>query len=362
MPHLMSTTNKTSEFSKDHLSPTDPQLSVITSFPNTIIPSDVPHSPYAFQVAGHGALLKLPGNKICKPFIPIEFDFYDSLRKCTSGLLPFTARYFGTIDLEFTDEQIKGWEQQVSMIENEQLGEDKKRNFEVSNDHLNPWSAKVTKIVIEKMQKSGRTAKKYLVLEDLTCKFIKPSILDIKLGTRQHGDDASAEKKKRHMAKCASTTSQPLGIRICGQLVYQPSHESYRHTDKYFGRKLTSNTIESNISEFFNNGYSFRKDALDKIILKLRELYRVMDKEQNHYRFYSTSLLLIYEGDLLAKEKEVDIRMIDFAHTFGLEEGEEQDDGYLFGLKNFIQLMENIQKSREMTSNSENIFSNSDIL
>jgi len=96
--------------------------------------------------------------------------------------------------------------------------------------------------------------------------------------------------------------------------------------------------------------------------LKLRELYRVMDKEQNHYRFYSTSLLLIYEGDLLAKEKEVDIRMIDFAHTFGLEEGEEQDDGYLFGLKNFIQLMENIQKSREMTSNSENIFSNSDIL
>jgi len=222
---------------------------------------------------------------------------------------------------------------------------------------LNPWSAKVTKIVIEKMknQQSGRTAKKYLVLEDLNYKFKKPSILDIKLGTRQHGDDASDDKKKRHMMKCATTTSQPLGIRICGQLVYQPLTQTYRHSDKYSGRKLTSDTIEPNIGEFFNNGTKFRKDSLDKIILKLKELCRVMEQEQNHYRFYSTSLLLIYEGNIDEKDKEVDIRMIDFAHTFELEEGIKQDDGYLFGLKNFVQLMENIQKSHETITDNSSI-------
>lgn len=51
-----------------------------------------------------------------------------------------------------------------------------------------------------------------MLLENITRQYHLPCILDLKMGTRQHGDDASDEKRHRQMAKCAASTSATLGM------------------------------------------------------------------------------------------------------------------------------------------------------
>ena len=51
----------------------------------------------------------------------------------------------------------------------------------------------------------------FMLLENITSRYHLPCILDLKMGTRQHGDDATDEKRHRQMAKCAASTSASLG-------------------------------------------------------------------------------------------------------------------------------------------------------
>ena len=59
----------------------------------------------------------------------------------------------------------------------------------------------------------------YIVLENVVTNFEHPSILDLKLGTQSHSDVMTEAKQKLHMERCASTTSESLGVRFSGMQV-----------------------------------------------------------------------------------------------------------------------------------------------
>jgi len=299
--------------------------------------------PFEYQIAGHGALLKLPGNKVAKPLIDREYWFYKTLEQ-NPCLRPFTASFFGTVEVEFTKDKVVEWIKEVQEAQARGNGENTKCEFDGKNVTVNPWSLKVTNANLGSMLKKDVLTKKYLILDDLTTKYKEPCICDLKIGTRQHGDDAAPDKKRRHTAKCESTTSKPLGMRLCGQMVYEPSTKKYRHFNKYEGRKVTEDNINPTIAQFFYNGTEFRVDVLHKYIDTLKRLLEVVqsDAMSCHYRFYSTSLLLLYEGDKKSSDTIFDLKMIDFAHTFPYEKGDPLDDGYLFGIKNFLNILEQI--------------------
>ncbi|XP_062451094.1 inositol hexakisphosphate kinase 3 isoform X2 [Rhea pennata] len=249
---------------------------------------------------------------------------------------------------------------------------------QLERNSYNPWGLHCHRQHLNRMSSKYNENKlhQFLLLENVVSKYNYPCILDLKMGTRQHGDDASEEKKARHIKKCEQSTSGSLGVRICGMQVYQADTGQFLCKDKYYGRKLTPEGFRQTLRQFLCNGNYLRTDLLEPIILQLKALLSVI-KKQSSYRFYSSSLLIIYDG-LENKENmapldnhlqghfqktnctashgtghfKVDVRMIDFAHTTfkgskcNHTTYDGPDHGYIFGLENLIKILQNISEGK----------------
>lgn len=260
----------------------------------------------------------------------------------------------------------------------------------------NPWSLRCHKQQLSRMRSESKDRKlfKFLLLENVVHHFSFPCILDLKMGTRQHGDDASEEKAARQMKKCEQSTSGTLGVRVCGMQVYQLNTGHYLCRNKYYGRGLSTEGFREALHQYLHNGKTLRRDLFEPILNKLRSLKAVLERQAS-YRFYSSSLLIIYEGketqDSSWAQREphccpapadtgparrdtdtppptqppptkppdsapspataplVDVRMIDFAHsTFKGFRGDTAvhdgpDRGYVFGLESLVRILENLR-------------------
>ncbi|XP_015360162.1 inositol polyphosphate multikinase isoform X4 [Marmota marmota marmota] len=115
----------------------------------------------------------------------------------------------------------------------------------------------------------------YLKLEDVTHKFNKPCIMDVKIGRKSYDPFASSEKIQ--------------------QQVYHVHSDSYETQNQHYGRSLTKETIKDGVSKFFHNGFCLRKDAIAASIQKIEKILQWFES-QKQLSFYASSLLFVYEG------------------------------------------------------------------
>ncbi|XP_069756786.1 inositol polyphosphate multikinase [Narcine bancroftii] len=133
----------------------------------------------------------------------------------------------------------------------------------------------------------------YLKLEDVTRRFSKPCIMDVKIGKKSYDPDASAEKIQQQISKYP--LMEEIGFLVLGMRVYQFSSDSYVAYDQLYGRGLTKETLKDGLSKFFHNGSYLRKDAVTSSIQEIEKILQWFER-QSKLCFYASSLLFVYEG------------------------------------------------------------------
>lgn len=198
------------------------------------------------------------------------------------------------------------------------------------------------------------------MLENVASGFKRPNVLDVKLGARLWADDAPPSKRNKLDTVSRETTSSSLGFRIAGMKVwtgvngetdegsltnpYAAKHEGkegakgeviekhgYRRYDKWYGRSFN----EGNVKEGFETFLAGAKMGTDrsKLVAKrladsLRRVQRVLESEES--RMYSSSVLVVYEGDPDAFEHALEEEKKALENPPKETEDEDEDDDFEF--------------------------------
>mgnify|MGYP002803580531 CR=1 FL=1 len=149
----------------------------------------------------------------------------------------------------------------------------------------------------------------YIILENLTRHFNKPCILDIKIGKCVTDHLASQAKRERAFKKYPP--QEEFGFRILGMKFFNKSCEHFTFYDKTFGKNLrTQAEILTGLKEFFCQE-EHGKGHIEEILENL-EAIKLWALEQRIFRLYSSSVLIIYEGNKIKCRKAKENSASDF--------------------------------------------------
>jgi len=194
------------------------------------------------------------------------------------------------------------------------------------------------------------TKVEYLMMENLTKDFKKPCIMDVKIGAKTYGPDASEKKKTQQDASYAGT-KQPFGFSVPGMSVHVGKEkEQVIMKGKEYGRSLTSDNIHELLEMYLdvNNDPEVAKELAKGFVEELKKILQVF-QGQTTYHFFASSLLFVYDAEAARNFKErkavsvlpsVSLKMIDFAHVWQAEG--QTDQNYIQGVQSLINLFMNV--------------------
>lgn len=234
---------------------------------------------YTFQVGGHGRIQTIgDGALLLKPALPLELQFYqDSLGDpALAPLRQWVPTYLGTLRLE-------GQSTADGLVSMEGIPEGEK---ELS-----------------------------LVIENAAHGFIKPNIIDIKLGTILWDEDAPPAKKERMQNTARRTTSGETGVRLTGFQVFGNTTPLPVIFPKIYGKTIKVSELPAGVARFFPISGStidlsgaeaggpmdvglprmLLLPVLKSIRQSVQEIRDVISAIE--MRMVGSSLLIIYEGD-----------------------------------------------------------------
>ncbi|VDD93102.1 unnamed protein product [Enterobius vermicularis] len=271
-----------------------------------------------FQVSGHVPLMCPDEFHLCKPFCEREANFY---KKMPVELAEFTPAFCG---------EVKVFSFSLSM------------DVKISSFYHQLHS-------LVEGSNASKICSHFIVLENITRFFQYPCVLDLKMGTRQHGDGVNEVKVMKFMEKCERSTSKK---------------HKFSFLQKHFFFLFAQ--MQEVIINFFSDpgGCSLRRSLCVPVIKRLEEFKKVSFNLQlgniifivlpKYYytilqalslvdgcRLFSASLLIVYDGD-----PQILVCLVDFAHAtcrglVGDVQYSGPDEGFLLGVDTLLHILKN---------------------
>ncbi|CAJ0573242.1 unnamed protein product, partial [Mesorhabditis spiculigera] len=304
---------------------------------------------FRHQVGGHFGLFSCTGH-VAKPVNAREMAFYELLPE---NLRKFAPAYCGRVFVsatasssgELTLSTPSMFDCHKTPPNSPSTSKTPKMRFRLKNGKVladgegneNTFAGTCQAKVVHRLIKNGPSW--FILLENIVENFEMPCVLDLKMGTRQHGDDAPDHKIAAQMRKCAESTSALLGVRIVGMQLFDRRSGAVNFVDKLEGRKIGQ-------QQFYDYLYLYLRACGEKRALILKKKLEAMRKElaqADGLRFFSSSILVAFDAS--NRSDNIRVQMIDFAHsTFpgfcqdALYDG--ADEGYLQGVDTLITQVE----------------------
>eukprot|EP00742_Colponemidia_sp_Colp-10_P001641 GILJ01001760.1.p1 GENE.GILJ01001760.1~~GILJ01001760.1.p1 ORF type:complete len:257 (+),score=14.68 GILJ01001760.1:100-870(+) len=181
----------------------------------------------------------------------------------------------------------------------------------------------------------------YMALENVLAACTHPCVMDIKMGARTYGEDATEAKIAEQVAKQNASTTAKLGFRVVGFCSRSSTGTVLVQGSKRQCKSITVDAVPAVLREFFTQEKKLRTEVVRHVISRLEKIKEWFSR-QSSYRFYATSLLFVYDA---IEGGHMDVRMIDFAHVHEIKDGG-RDEGYIQALDSLLRFLYDILSSK----------------